>query len=90
MPLAAEARVTIEAIGVAVMGLFLYRFGALATLIAFLVMFGVPPAADLIWSGGDPFVTSGVAAVALLLVPGGARDSRVSAEAAASVNVNRS
>jgi serine/threonine-protein kinase len=47
---------------------FISRHGALATLIALFVVFGTVRAADLLWAGG-PFTITGVAAVALLLVP---------------------
>ena len=44
------------------------RHGALATLIALFVAYGMVRAVDLLWAGG-PFTITGVAAVALLLVP---------------------
>jgi len=47
---------------------FTTRHGALATLIALFVAYGTVRAADLLWAGG-PFTTTGLAAVALLLVP---------------------
>jgi serine/threonine-protein kinase len=66
---ATEAQLAIEMVAITLAGLFLDRFGVLATIVALFVAFGTPVVADLIWSGGDPFVMSGVAGIGVLLIP---------------------